>query len=85
MAFGFSYTSLPVCVSVCTPRAFQSLLGCLRPLSMFTVPQSSPSAFPSTLEPSLGLPAPQGILSLPVSPEPSKHLSLLPGSLHGCF
>lgn len=84
MAFGFSYISLPLCVCA-PPEPSKTLLTCLRHLSMFTIAQSSPSAFSSTLEPSLGLPAPQGILSLSVSPEPSKHLSLLPGSLHGCF
>lgn len=58
-ASGFPCNPEPsTCMRVCSPEPFRCLLGYLSPLSMFTVPQSSPFAFPCTPEPSLSLPAP---------------------------
>lgn len=47
-----------MCECVCTPEPSRCHLGCLSPLSMFAVPQSSPFPLPCTPEPSPSLPAP---------------------------
>lgn len=88
MAFAFSYTSLHVCVcvSVCTPRAFQVPFGVLEaseyvhctPKFSFCLPLH-PGAFPGPCSTS------GNSWKISVSPELSKHPFLLPGALHRCF
>lgn len=86
MAFGFSYTPLPVFCECAPPQSPQVPLGVLE--ASEHIHCTLKFSFCLLLHPG-ALPRPSSTsgnsVSLSVSPEPSKHLSLLPGSLHRCF